>query len=155
LLNVVVAGVVTYLIVLALFRIAGHRQMAQKTPFDLALVLLVAQAAQYGLLGIGSLTQAGVLVVTLVGTDILTGILAQRFRGFRLVDEGSPVLLVAGGRALPDRLSANRISVDDILESGRESAGIERLEQIRYAVIEKSGQITIIPYERPGASVPA
>ena len=85
--HLIVRALVIYLGVLVLFRIAGRRTMAQITPFDLVLLLIISEAVQPALLGDTSLLEAFVLVTTLVGADILLGELSQRSRRIeRLVD---------------------------------------------------------------------
>ena len=52
-------------------------------------------------------------------------------------------------KALEDRMKKSRMTEDDILEAARERKGIEKLEQIKYAILEKNGAITIIASEVP------
>jgi uncharacterized membrane protein YcaP (DUF421 family) len=59
--------------------------------------------------------------------------------------EGTPVLLVEHGQPLTEALRAMRVDVNDVLAAARLSQGLERLEEIRFAVLEKSGGISIIP----------
>jgi uncharacterized membrane protein YcaP (DUF421 family) len=56
-----------------------------------------------------------------------------------------PLILVKDGRVLQDRLDSSRVGLDDILEQARQLQGLERLDQIRYAVLERNGAISIIP----------
>ena len=73
--------------------------------------------------------------------------------------EGVPVVIVEYGRPLTDRLQKSRVDVSDVLSAARQLHGLERMEQIKYAVLERSGHISIIPWDpdpMPGrsASVP-
>ena len=56
-----------------------------------------------------------------------------------------PLIVVADGRPLMDRMGKARIDETDILQSARELQGLERMDQIKYAVLERSGAISIIP----------
>jgi uncharacterized membrane protein YcaP (DUF421 family) len=61
------------------------------------------------------------------------------------------VVLVEDGQPLPDRLRKSRVDASDILASARMSQGLERMDQIKYAVLERSGGISVIPKQRDAA----
>jgi uncharacterized membrane protein YcaP (DUF421 family) len=58
-----------------------------------------------------------------------------------------PMVIVENGQPLLQRMRRARVSLDDVMMSARESQGIERLDQIKFAVLEVSGGISIIPRE--------
>jgi uncharacterized membrane protein YcaP (DUF421 family) len=58
---------------------------------------------------------------------------------------GTPLIIVEDGQPLTERMYKARITEDDILERSREGQGIERMEQIKYAVLERSGGVSVIP----------
>ncbi len=58
-----------------------------------------------------------------------------------------PLVIVEDGKLLQDRMRKERIDESDILEAARELQGVERMYQIKYAVLERSGRITIVPAE--------
>ena len=62
--------------------------------------------------------------------------------------DGPPVLLIDDGKILALRMKKMNISQDDLLTSARKSNGILDLDQIRYAILEQNGKITIIPQEK-------
>jgi len=62
--------------------------------------------------------------------------------------EGRPLVVVDHGRMLEDSMLKARVAKDDVMAAARERQGIERLDQIKYAVLERSGGISIIPFER-------
>jgi uncharacterized membrane protein YcaP (DUF421 family) len=136
-----------YVFLLLIFRIAGKRSLAKITTFDLVLLLIISESTQQALTGQDySLTQALTVIVTLVLLDVGLSLVKQRLRGFDRVMEGEPIVLVADGRPLRDRLAKERMDEDDVLEAARQLQGLERMEQIKFAVLEKSGHISIIPY---------
>jgi uncharacterized membrane protein YcaP (DUF421 family) len=63
------------------------------------------------------------------------------------VFNGVPTVIVEEGRPLRDLMQRARVEEDDVLEAARRLQGLERMEQIKYAVLEKSGGISIIPKE--------
>jgi uncharacterized membrane protein YcaP (DUF421 family) len=71
--------------------------------------------------------------------------LAKRWPAFDNLVEDAPLVIVRNGELLPDRMHKERVDESDILEAAREYEGLERLEQIKYAILERTGQITIVP----------
>ena len=129
-----------------LFRITGRRSMSHITTFDFVLLLVVGEATQQALLGEDFSFTNGLLVIsTLLGLDVtLRWIKARDQRTERLL-EGLPTLLVLDGQPIHERLREARIGEDEILQSARETQGLTRIEEIRLAVLEVSGTISIIP----------
>lgn len=130
------------------FRLSGKRSLAQTTPFDLILLLIISEVTQQALVGEDySITTSIILITTLVGADLFFSWIRQKWRGFEKVTEGSPLIVVADGKLLEYRARKSRISEEDVLEAARSLHGLERLEQIKYAVLELDGTISIIPKE--------
>jgi uncharacterized membrane protein YcaP (DUF421 family) len=144
--DAIARGVVMYFFLLVLFRIAGRRTLGQMTNFDLVLLLIISEATQNAMLGNDFSVTNGILVIlTLVGMDIGLSLLKQRFPQVERHLEGLPLVLVVQGRPLKDLMCKARIDEQDILSSAREKHGLERMEQIKYAVLEAHGEISIIP----------
>lgn len=61
--------------------------------------------------------------------------------------EGMPLIIVERGRPLEDRMRKSRVDLADIHTAAHELQGLERLDQIKYAVLERSGGISIVPQE--------
>ncbi|HEX3034968.1 MAG TPA: YetF domain-containing protein [Thermodesulfobacteriota bacterium] len=144
--DAVLRGTAIYLFLLVLLRFAGRRTLGQLTTFDFVLLLIISEATQQALLGEDfSITNAFLVIMTMIGLDIGLSLLKQRF--IRLQDwlEGMPIVLIENGRLLKDRMNKERVDEDDILQAAREAQGIERIEQIKYAVLERTGGISIIP----------
>jgi uncharacterized membrane protein YcaP (DUF421 family) len=135
-----------YVVLLVIFRISGRRTLAQMTTFDFVLLLIISEATQNALVGDDfSVTTATLAILTLVGLDVGSSLLKRDFPVFGKILDGVPTILVENGRALSDRLYRARLSEDDVLEAARSAQGLERLDQIKYAVLEVNGGIAIIP----------
>lgn len=146
----VLRALALYVALLVLLRVGGRRTLQEMTTFDLVLLLVISEATQQALLGddfslVNALLVIGTLLVADVGLSLLKG---RSARLSRLL-EGVPTLLVAHGRPIPGRLAEARLDEDDVLGAARELQGLERMEQIRFAVLETDGRITIVP-ERGG-----
>jgi uncharacterized membrane protein YcaP (DUF421 family) len=147
--DTILRAVFVFFLLLVIFRIAGRRTLAQITTFDLVLTLIISEAIQGALLNSSdhSLTNAFLLVVTLVGLDIGLSLLKMRSQRLERLIEGVPVVIVEEGVLHQDRMERERVDRGDLLEAARELQGLGRIDQIRYAVVEKNGRVTIVPKE--------
>lgn len=138
-----------YIFLLLIFRVSGKRTLAEMTPFDLLLVLIISEATQQAMIDSdNSVTGAIVIISTLVGIDIMFSLLKRRFKKLEKWIDGEPIIVLRDGEILHERAKMERVDKNDILAAARKLHGLERLEQIKYAVIEEGGGISIIPKER-------
>ena len=137
-----------YAFLLLLFRISGKRSLAQITSFDFVLLLVIGEATQQALIGDDfSMVTAIVAITTLVGVDIALSLIKARAPRIERCLDDVPVIIVADGRLMEDRLRKERVDQDDVLAAARSLHGLERLDQIKYAVLERNGGISIVPRE--------
>lgn len=142
----VLRAVFVYLFLLLIFRIAGKRTLAETTTFDFVLLLIVAEATQQALIDTdNSLTNAVIVVATLIWLDIALSIVAQRLPRLDRVVNGLPIVLIEDGHLLRDRMHKARVDESDLLEAAHDKQGLERLDQVKYAILERNGSISIIP----------
>lgn len=142
----VMRAAVMYGALLVIFRIAGKRTMAQITTFDFVLLLVISEAAQPGLIGNdNSIRNSLLVIVTLVAIDIILAFWKHRWPAVERIVDGLPVVIVENGTPLKDRLDRERVDEEDILEAARKLHGLERMDQIKFAVLERAGGISIIP----------
>ncbi len=145
----VLRALAVYLFLLLAFRAAGRRTLAQATTFDLAVLLIISETTQQAMIGEdNSVTNAVVLIATLVGASLLLSSLKLRFPRLDRWLEGGPVLLVEDGRPHRDRMRRARVEEEDILAAARRLHGLTRMEEVRHAVLEAEGDISIIPARR-------
>lgn len=146
--DTVIRAAVVYFVLMIVFRIGGKRSLAQITTFDMVLLLIISEAVQQALLDSdNSMTNAFLLVVTLVGIDIGLSLWKQRSKTVNKLLDDVPLVIVEDGRPLRDRMDRSRVDEDDVLAAAREQRGIERMDQIKYAVLERSGGITVVAKE--------
>jgi uncharacterized membrane protein YcaP (DUF421 family) len=144
----VLRAVGVYLILLVLLRISGKRTLSQVTTFDFVLILIIAETTQQALLGEDySLTNMTIIASTLVLLSLLLAYVDFYLPQVSKWVDGAPLIVVRDGEILKDRVRKELVTEEDILESARQKHGIERMDQIKYAVLEKSGDISIIPKE--------
>ncbi|MDB6452999.1 DUF421 domain-containing protein [Falsirhodobacter sp. 20TX0035] len=141
----VIRGLAVYVVLLIVARLSGRRTLAQATPFDFVLLLIIAETTQQALLGDDfSIVNAFVLIVTLFTTDVLLAFAKGRSARLALWLDGAPTVLVSNGKIDAEALRRARVSVSDVLEAARAQQGVASLDRIDAAVLETSGGISII-----------
>jgi uncharacterized membrane protein YcaP (DUF421 family) len=138
---------VVYMTVLVLLRVAGKRELGQMTPFDLVVILIIANAVQNAMTGgdnslIGGILAAGTLTVV----NIAVGRWGSRVPFFRRLVASEPTLLLRDGKPLQEALDRERIDREE-LEMAARQHGIAELADVTAAVLEEDGSISIIPKE--------
>ena len=144
--NPVIRGLSVYLFVFLIFRIMGKRSLSEVTTFDFVLLLIISETTTNALIGKDfSLVACFVMVCTLVGADLAFSMLKGRSKSFQIFSEGAPLVIVDKGKPLKKRMQKTKVDESDVLEAARLLHGLERMEQIKYAVLEKDGSISIVP----------
>lgn len=142
----VIRAAAIYGLLLLVFRFTGNRSLGQITTFDFILLLIISEAIQNGMVGNDySVTNAVLLVLTLVILDVGLSLLKCRLPFMEKWLDGVPIVIVEHGRPLVEQMQRSRVDVSDVLTAARKLHGLERLAQIKYAVLERSGDISIIP----------
>jgi len=146
--EIILRTVAIYLFLLVLFRLLGKRSLAELSAFDFILFLIISEAIQNALVDEDrSIVMGLTVVLTFLMLDLGLSYLKRKSYKFEKFAEGVPLLLVDRGKVIEKNTLRARVSVADILQTARESQGLERMEQIKYAVLETSGAISIIPME--------
>lgn len=144
--NPILKGLIIYLFVLIVFRFMGKKNLAETTTFDLILLLIISETTSNALTGDDpSLLTCFLLVCTMTSADYVLGRIKTINKKIDRIMDGAPLILLNEGRLLPVRMKNANVDEGDIMEAARMTHGLERLEQIRYAVLEKDGSISIIP----------
>jgi uncharacterized membrane protein YcaP (DUF421 family) len=146
--DAVIRAVIVYVVLLVLFRLAGRRTLGEMTSFDFVLLLIISEATQNAMIGNDySITNGLLVVVTLVGLDILLTNWKHRSAFIERWLDGLPMVIVDHGHPLKTLMDRARLDEEDVLAAARKSQGLERMEQIKYAVLEVGGGISIIPHK--------
>jgi uncharacterized membrane protein YcaP (DUF421 family) len=144
-----IRGAAVYGLLLVVFRVTGKRSLGQITTFDFILLLIISEAIQNSMVGTGySLTHGFLLILTLVMIDVGLSLIKLRAPWLEKWLEGVPLVIVEQGRPLKERMRRSRVDESDVLAAARKLHGLERMDQIKYAVLERSGDISIIPRAR-------
>jgi uncharacterized membrane protein YcaP (DUF421 family) len=97
--DAILRGASVYIVLLIVFRISGRRTLGEMTPFDFVLLLIIAETTQQALLGDDfTVTNAFLLITTLVLIDIVICYMKTRFDRFDRILDGLPMVLVEHGQ---------------------------------------------------------
>lgn len=143
--EIVVRTSIVYLLFLLFLRISGKRQLGQFTLFDIALVLLAANALQPAMTGPDqSLTGGVIIIITIFALNRLVAEARVRIPLVKRLLEFQPTVIGQDGQWLNDELEKQGIDQDDVNAALREH-GLERADQMKLAVLEEDGSISIVP----------
>jgi uncharacterized membrane protein YcaP (DUF421 family) len=136
---------IVYVVIVIGLRVTGNRQLGQMTPFDLVLILLIANAVQNAMVGtdvsiFGGLTAA----VTLLVLNRITGVVTDRIPKLRRAIEGEAVLLINNGALIEGHIRRAGLTDELVLQAIREH-GFEDETKVHLAVLEIDGTISIVP----------
>lgn len=145
----VVRAVVVYVFLLIALRLLGNRPFAQLSRFDIVLLLVLANVVQNAMsAGDNSIVAGIVLVITLIGLNHLLHRLVYRNRRLEQLIEGSPQVLIHNGRIVPTVADGASLTDEDIRAELRKT-GHADLANVRWAILEADGHISVIPHHRP------
>ena len=120
--------------------------MSEITTFDFVLLLIISETTTDALIGEDySLMACFIMLSTLVGVDLLLTLTKTKWKWFEKISDGAPLIIVDKGVPLKKRMEKTKVDEEDILEAARILHGLEKMEQVKYAVLEKDGSISIIP----------
>lgn len=144
-LEIVIRASVIYVVILIGLRLLGKRHVAQLSIIDLVLILLISNAVQNAMVGNDATLLGGIIAAaTLFILNYLLTLILYRFKGAEVVVEGDPTLLVHDGRVVRAHLEKEKITEEELERVVREH-GIASVREVKNAVMELDGTISVIP----------
>ena len=141
----IVRAVVVYGFVLVLLRLTGKRQIGQMAPFDLVLLLVLSNAVQNSMNGgDNSITGGMILATTLIALNSIVGWITYRSRRFEALIEGRPMILIHDGKIDHVSMQQAKMTTHE-LDAALRAAGCAGPSEVRYAVLENTGRVSVIP----------
>lgn len=148
----VIRIVIVYIAIVAGLRILGKREFGQLSPVELVTLLLIPEIVAPVLNQENtSLTNGLVGISTLFALVFLTSAVMHLSKRFEAVIAGEPMVLVAHGRMIPKHMNKERVTPDELYNEMHIS-GLDDLSQVRWAVLESDGKISIVPEDRPATT---
>ena len=150
--EIILRTAVVYIVVLVLLRVAGKRELGQMSTVDLVVILVISNAVQNAMTGGDNSLIGGILAAcTLVAMNLLFDRVGIRLPVLENLFTSEPTLLLEDGKPVDKACQRENISLEDIEMSAREH-GIDDLNDVRAAILERDGSISIIP-TRAGESI--
>ncbi len=146
--DIVIRAIVGLLFVFLLTRVVGRRELSSMQPFDLILLVMIGDLVQQGI----TQNDFSVTGMLLVGSTVALLTVAISYTNFRFprlrpILEGEPVLVVQDGKPIERNLRRNRITMEELAALAR-GQQFGSLDDVQWAVLETSGQISFIPRHR-------
>lgn len=136
-----------YFFLMIALRAMGKRELNKMSAFELVMLLLIPELfSQAAVREDFSMTNATVATATLLTLVFLTSVISHMSKRAHHVINGTPTVLVSAGRYIEENMNRERIAPDELLAE-MHKAGYERLDQIRWAILEDDGKISLIPVE--------
>jgi uncharacterized membrane protein YcaP (DUF421 family) len=143
--SVIIRAAVAYLVLLFAVRLIGRRMASMLAPFDLVVLFLFGGALMSAVLGDDHSMVAAVSAVFSIGLmHVAVSQLKSWFQWFGRVVDGTPIVVYERGEWHQQRMRGLRMLESDVMAAVRQK-GLMRLEQVRYAVVERDGKVSIIP----------
>ncbi len=134
-----------YAAVIGGLRFAGKRQLGELSTSEFAVTILVSELASIPLQDTAVPLLGGVVpLATLLAVEVLLSCLCRRSRRARRLLCGNSCVVIKDGVFDTKMLRILRLAPEDILE-GLRIAGVTRIEDVRYAIVETNGQLSVIP----------
>jgi uncharacterized membrane protein YcaP (DUF421 family) len=141
---IIIRAAAAYALLLLTVRLAGRRLASMLAPFDLVVLFLIGGASLSAVLGEDhSMVGAFSAIGTIALMHILVSWAKSRSSWFGRIVDGTPVVVFEIGQWHEDRMKMLRIQQSDVMSAVRQR-GMQRLQQVRYAVVERDGKISII-----------
>ena len=140
--------VILYFLIMIGLRLMGKRQIGELEPGELVLTMMISDLATVPMQDFGIPLLAGVIpILTLLALSMLLSQLSLTSLRFRRLVCGTPSILIRDGQLQQAAMRKNRYTVDELLEELR-GQGCSSIEDVKYAVLENSGQLSVLPWTR-------
>jgi uncharacterized membrane protein YcaP (DUF421 family) len=143
--DLVIRATVVFLFILLVTRVAGKRELSSMEPFDLILLVVMGDLVQQSITQSDySVTGALIVISTITLLTVFVSFVNWRFRFLRGALEGEPVVLVDNGKMIERNMKRERITVEDLEAEARQQQ-VTDISDMRWALLETNGRISIIP----------
>lgn len=144
-----VRTLITYVLVVVAVRIMGKRQVGQLEPTELVVTLMISDLATIPLSHVSIPLIHGIIpILTLIIAEASLSFIDLKSRPFRRLLSGSPVIIIKSGKVCEKEMEKLRLNFDDLLEMLR-MQGSTDINDIEYAILETSGNLSIISKKKP------
>lgn len=137
--------VILYFLIMIGLRLMGKRQIGELEPSELVLTMMISDLATVPMQDFGIPLLAGIIpILTLLALSMLLSQISLHHLRFRALICGTPVVLIRDGAVQQAAMRKNRYTLDELLEELR-GQGISSIQDVKYAILENSGQLSVLP----------
>lgn len=142
--DIVLRAAAAYVFIIFLLRIIGRRELSTLAPSDLVLLVVMGDLIQNGVTQSDqSVTGVFLAVSTFAMLTVIFSIMSYKSHRMRTLVQGTPLILIQDGEPVDANLRSERLKIEDVTEQAR-GQGIERLDEIKWCVLEASGNMSFI-----------
>lgn len=140
--------IILYLVLIAVIRLMGKRQVGQMEPSEFVVTMLVANLASIPMQDGGIPLYSGLVpILTVLGVELILTALSMHFVCLRRLLCGKPVILIENGKILQKNLRSTRITLDELTELLR-GKDVLSPDTVQYAILETNGDLSVFPYPK-------
>jgi len=144
----VARAVFGYCFLILIVRIAGRRPGKQMTPFEFVSIFFMGGVTLTSMVGDDrSFTNALIQIISIAFTHFVLTWLKMKSPAFGRIVDGTPLVLIKKGEWVTEVARGMRVHDDDVMATAR-AKGLQSLDEIDYAILERNGQISIIERNR-------
>jgi len=146
--------IVLYLVLIAVIRMMGKRQIGEMEPSEFVVTMLVANLASIPMQDGGIPLYSGLVpILTVLGVELILTALSMRSVKLRQLLCGKPVILIENGKILQKNLRSTRVTLDELTELLR-GKDVLTPDRVQYAILETNGNLSVFPFpgERPASA---
>src|SRR3954452_13192394 len=143
--DLVLRAAFVFLLVFLITRVIGRRELGKLEPFDLIMLVMIGDLVQQGVTQSDySLTGVVLVIATICLLTVLMSLLGFKFPRMRPWLAGEPLVLIEDGEVVERNLRRQRLTREELAQQARLQQ-ISHLSDVRFAVLETSGDISFIP----------
>ena len=148
-------SIILYIIVLVVMRLMGKREIGQLQPFELAISIMIADLATIPMAEIGIPIFNGIIpILGLLFMHVIISVINLKSMKLREIICGKPQILIYRGKIDEKALKKERFTINELQEKLRGN-GVANLGDVEYAILETSGDVTVIQKPDKRTTIPA
>ena len=149
-----VRSIILYVIVLVVMRLMGKREIGQLQPFELAIAIMIADLASVPMSEVGIPIINGIIpILSLLVMHLIISFINLKSIKMRQLICGKPSILIYRGKINEKVLIKERFTINELQERLRAN-NINNLADVEYAILETSGQVSIIQKPNKRTTIP-
>ena len=149
-----VRSIILYVIVLVVMRLMGKREIGQLQPFELAIAIMIADLASVPMSDVGIPIINGIIpILSLLVMHLIISFINLKSIKMRQLICGKPSILIYRGKINEKVLIKERFTINELQERLRAN-NINNLADVEYAILETSGQVSIIQKPNKRTTIP-